>query len=133
MITIVTPEKQAGLAGKRPSQFSGQVNAYVVMPSTDGVGVTNVTFTPGARTFWHRHETGQLLQVLSGRGLVQLEGEPVRVIHAGDTVWIPAGDRHWHGATPETTMTHTAISMGVTQWEGEVSEADYTSPAARQG
>jgi quercetin dioxygenase-like cupin family protein len=132
MSTIISPERQAGLAGKRASQFSGTVHAYVVMPSTDGVSITNVTFSPGARTFWHRHEVGQILQVLSGRGLLQSEGGTVRVIHAGDTVWIPAGERHWHGATPETAMTHTAISLGVTSWDGEVAEADYTAPASRQ-
>ena len=133
MITIIPPEKQAGLAGKRASQFSGQVNAYVTMPSTNGVSITNVTFSPGARTFWHTHETGQILQVISGRGLIQLEGEPARVIHAGDTVWIPAGERHWHGASPDTTMTHTAISLGVTSWQGEVTDSDYNGPASRQG
>lgn len=132
MSTIISPERQAGLAGKRASQFSGVVNAYVIMPSTDGVSITSVTFSPGARTHWHRHEVGQILQVVSGRGLFQSEGGKVRVIHAGDTVWIPAGERHWHGASPETTMTHTAISLGVTSWEGEVAETDYTAPASRQ-
>lgn len=131
MITIIPPEKQAGLAGKRASNFSGQVNAYVTMPSTNGVSITNVTFNPGARTYWHRHETGQILQVISGRGLIQLENEPIHAIHAGDTIWIPAGDRHWHGASPDTTMTHTAISLGVTSWEEEVTSAEYKAPAGR--
>jgi quercetin dioxygenase-like cupin family protein len=129
MIKIIHPDQQAG-AQKAGASFSGTVLPYVIMPSTDGVSLNNVTFTPGARTFWHRHENGQILQVLSGRGLIQLEGEPVRVIRAGDVVWIPAGDRHWHGAAPDSPMTHTAISLGVTSWEGEVSNADYTKPPA---
>jgi len=129
VIKIIHPEQQAG-AQKAGSTFSGTVLPYVVMPSTDGVSLNNVTFTPGARTFWHRHERGQILQVLSGRGIVQLEGGPAQVIRAGDVVWIPPGDRHWHGAPPDSPMTHTAISLGVTSWENEVSEADYTKQPA---
>ena len=124
MITIIRPDDQKGPQKAGPS-FSGTVLPYVIMPSKDGVQLNNVTFTPGARTFWHRHERGQVLQVISGRGLVQLEGEASRVIRAGDVVWIPAGDRHWHGAAPDSPMTHTAISLGVTSWEDEVAESDY--------
>jgi quercetin dioxygenase-like cupin family protein len=129
MIKIVRPDQQAGAQKSGPS-FSGTVLPYVIMPSTDGVSLNNVTFTPGARTFWHRHERGQILQVLSGRGIIQLDGEPSRTIRAGDVIWIPPGDRHWHGAAPDSPMTHTAISMGVTSWEDAVSEADYTAPAS---
>jgi quercetin dioxygenase-like cupin family protein len=127
MIKIIHPDQQAGAQKAGPS-FSGTVLPYVVMPSTDGVSLNNVTFTPGARTFWHRHERGQILQVISGRGLIQLEGESSRVIRSGDVIWIPPGDRHWHGAAPDSPMTHTAISLGVTAWEDEVSQADYTAP-----
>ena len=126
MIRIITPATYAGPGKKASSQFTGEVLPYITMPSTDGVSINNVTFTPGARTYWHRHERGQILQVVSGRGLIQLEGEASHFIRAGDVVWIPPGDRHWHGAAPDSPMTHTAISLGVTSWEDEVEEATYT-------
>jgi quercetin dioxygenase-like cupin family protein len=124
MIKVIRPDAYAGPA-KTPPHFSGTVLPYVTMPSTDGVQINNVTFTPGARTFWHRHERGQILQVISGRGFVQLEGEAAQVIRAGDVVWIPPGDRHWHGAAADSPMTHTAISLGVTAWEDEVPQGEY--------
>ena len=126
---IIPPERQAGTAGKPGSQFTGTAYPYLTMPATDGVTINTVAFTPGARTFWHQHERGQILQVLAGRGLIQSEGEPVSVIRAGDTIWIPAGETHWHGAAPDSFMTHTAISLGVTQWADAVSDTDYTAPA----
>jgi quercetin dioxygenase-like cupin family protein len=128
---IVTPAaRQAGTAGKRGSQFSGDAFPYLVMASTDGVTINTVDFTPGARTFWHRHGSGQILQVLAGRGLIQSEGEPVRQIVAGDTVWVPPGERHWHGAAPDAFMVHVAISLGATEWEEAVTEPQYTAPTA---
>jgi len=124
---IVSPEDQAGIAGKRGSQFTGIAYPYLTMPTTDGVTINTVNFTPGARTHWHYHEQGQILQVLAGRGLIQSKGEPVRVIRAGDTVWAPPGETHWHGAAPDSFMTHTAISLGVTQWADAVSDAEYNT------
>jgi quercetin dioxygenase-like cupin family protein len=122
---IVPPSRASGTAGKPGSQFTGDVYPYVTMPSTDGVVINTVNFTPGARTYWHRHERGQILQVLAGRGLIQSEGEPVAVIRAGDTVWVPAGERHWHGAAPDSYLIHTAISLGTTDWSDPVSDEDY--------
>lgn len=116
---IVTPEQQPGTAGKRGSLFTGEVHSYLTL-SSDGTTVNTVSFTPGARTHWHRHENGQLLQVIAGRGLVQSEGGPVEVMRTGDTVWVPAGERHWHGAAADSSMTHIAISLGRTDWEGPV-------------
>jgi quercetin dioxygenase-like cupin family protein/alkylhydroperoxidase/carboxymuconolactone decarboxylase family protein YurZ len=69
-----------------------------------------VNFEAGARTAWHTHPAGQTLVITSGRGLVQSEGEAVQVIEPGDVVWIPAGERHWHGAEPDGAMSHVAIS-----------------------
>ena len=63
----------------------------------------------GARTHWHTHPLGQTLHVLSGSGRFQTWGEPVREIRAGDTVWIPPGEKHWHGAGPQTAMVHIAM------------------------
>lgn len=125
---IIAPNRQAGTAGKPGSQFTGQVYPYVTMAATDGVTINTVDFTPGAHTHWHHHEQGQILQVLAGRGLIQSAGGPVRVLHAGDTVWVPPGERHWHGAAPDSFMAHTAISLGVTVWADEVSPLDYAAP-----
>jgi quercetin dioxygenase-like cupin family protein len=122
---IVSPDDQAGTAGKVGSQFTGTVFPYLTMAATDGVTINTVNFTPGARTYWHSHEKGQILQVLAGRGLIQSAGTPVREIRAGDTVWVPPGETHWHGAGPESYLVHTAISLGVTTWGDPVSDADY--------
>ncbi|MBO1902324.1 cupin domain-containing protein [Leucobacter weissii] len=122
---IIRPDDQAGASGKVGSQFTGEVHPYLALPSTDGVVINTVSFNPGARTHWHSHERGQILFVLSGRGLVQSEGGPVEVLRQGDTVWVPAGERHWHGAGPEATMTHTAVSLGVTSWDDPVTDAEY--------
>jgi quercetin dioxygenase-like cupin family protein len=124
---IIPPTKHAGTSGKSGSQFTGQVFPYMTMPSTDGVTINTVNFTPCARTFWHHHENGQILIVLAGRGLIQAEGGPVRVIRAGDTVWAPPGERHWHGGSPDSYMTHTAISLGVTSWAEEVTEEQFNA------
>ncbi len=72
-------------------------------------GGANVTFEPGARTAWHTHPLGQTLIVISGCGWAQCEGGPIEEIHPGDVIWFPPGVKHWHGATPTTAMTHTAI------------------------
>lgn len=68
-----------------------------------------VTFEPGARTAWHTHPLGQTLIVLSGAGRVQREGGPIEDIRPGDVVWFAPGEKHWHGAAPQTAMTHIAI------------------------
>jgi quercetin dioxygenase-like cupin family protein len=68
-----------------------------------------VTFEPGARTAWHTHPLGQVLIVTAGSGLVQRAGGPVEEIHPGDVVWFEPDEKHWHGASPTTAMTHIAI------------------------
>ena len=95
-----------------------------------------VTFTPGARTAWHTHPMGQALHVLTGVGRVQLAGKPAQIITAGDSVWIEAGERHWHGADAGHTMVHLAIQEadqnGVNVvWLEHVSEEDYSAPVER--
>ena len=88
-----------------------------------------VSFMPGARTNWHTHPLGQVLYVVSGTGRVQKEGEPIREIRAGDVVWIPPGEKHWHGAGPTTQMVHIGMAEpldGVSAvWMEPVSDADY--------
>lgn len=90
-----------------------------------------VTFEPGARTAWHTHPAGQTLIVTFGRGRVQREGGPVEEIRQGDVVWFPAGEKHWHGAAPETAMSHIAIQESIdgsaVTWMEKVTDADYGS------
>jgi quercetin dioxygenase-like cupin family protein len=90
-----------------------------------------VTFEPGARTAWHTHPLGQTLIVTAGCGRVQTWGGPLREIRPGDVVWIPAGEKHWHGAAPTTAMTHIAIQEAVdgsaVTWLEHVSDIQYGS------
>lgn len=125
---IIPPKDQAGTSGKPGSQFTGDVFPYVTMPATDGVTVNTVNFTPCARTYWHHHERGQVLVVVAGRGLIQAEGGPVRVLRAGDTVWAPPGERHWHGGSADSYLTHVAISLGVTSWAEAVTDEEFFAP-----
>lgn len=124
--------------GSRPTRrgpadyFTGTVwmDPIVNAPAPARVAAARVAFEPGARTAWHTHPLGQTLYVVSGVGRVQKQGEPVREIRAGDTVWIPPGEKHWHGAAPDHAMTHIAIQEAVNgsavEWLEQVSEADYT-------
>jgi quercetin dioxygenase-like cupin family protein len=73
------------------------------------VGCASVTFEPGARTAWHSHPLGQTLIVTAGCGLAQRWGGPIEQIRPGDVIWFPPGEKHWHGATATTAMTHIAI------------------------
>jgi quercetin dioxygenase-like cupin family protein len=92
------------------------------------VGAT-VTFEPGARTVWHTHPLGQTLIVTAGVGWIQQWRGSVEEIRKGDVVWIPAGTKHWHGATPTTSMTHTAITEeldgNAVTWMEKVSDEEY--------
>lgn len=90
-----------------------------------------VTFEPGARTAWHSHPIGQILIVTSGCGQIQLWGQPIQEIHPGDVVWIGPGEKHWHGATSTTAMTHISIVEQdpgqAPNWQEKVSEEQYIS------
>ena len=89
----------------------------------------SVTFEPGARTAWHSHPLGQTLIVTAGCGRVRREGGPVEEIRPGDTVWIPPGEKHWHGASPATSMTHIAVQEeldgSAADWFEHVSDEQY--------
>jgi quercetin dioxygenase-like cupin family protein len=91
----------------------------------------SVTFEPGARTAWHSHPLGQTLIVTAGCGLVQHEGGPVEEIRPGDIVWFPPNEKHWHGASPTTSMTHIAIQeeldVKTVDWMEKVSDEQYGS------
>ncbi|MGA2635210.1 MAG: cupin domain-containing protein [Terracidiphilus sp.] len=91
-----------------------------------------VSFEPGARTAWHTHPVGQTLHILTGSGLVQLEGQKVQEIHPGDTVVIAPNERHWHGASASNTMVHLAIQemddQGVNVvWMEKVTDEEYSA------
>lgn len=89
----------------------------------------SVTFEPGARTAWHTHPLGQTLIVTSGLGWAQRSGGPIEEIRPGDVIWFAPGEKHWHGASPTTAMTHIAIQEAlegqVVQWMGKVSDQQY--------
>ena len=119
-------------SGKGPAEwFTGSVR---IDPLFQGeaparVAGASVTFEPGARTAWHTHPLGQTLIVVSGMGWAQREGGPVEEIRPGDVVWFSPEERHWHGATATTGVTHIAIQEGldgkVVEWMEQVSEGEY--------
>ena len=124
-------------SGKGPAEwFTGAVRIDPLhnAPAPARVGCAAVTFEPGARTAWHSHPLGQTLVVIAGCGRTQRWGGPVEEIKPGDVVWIPPGEKHWHGAAPATGMTHIAIQEsldgGAAQWMEHVSDEQYLGQAA---
>jgi quercetin dioxygenase-like cupin family protein len=124
-------------SGSRPSArgpaewFTGAVRIdplFGVTAPARAAG-NSVTFEPGARTAWHTHPLGQTLIVTSGAGLAQREGGPIEAIDPGDVVWFAPGEKHWHGATPTTAMTHIAIQESLdgkaVDWLEQVSDEQY--------
>ena len=119
-------------SGKGPSDwFTGAVRIdplFPVCPPARAAGHA-VTFEPGARTAWHTHPLGQILVVVSGRGRAQREGGPIEEIRPGDVISFAPGEKHWHGASPTTAMTHIAIQESLdgkaVDWLEKVSDADY--------
>jgi quercetin dioxygenase-like cupin family protein len=89
----------------------------------------SVTFEPGARTAWHTHPLGQTLIVTAGCGLAQSQGGPIEQIRPGDVIWFPPGEKHWHGATTTTAMTHLAVQEQLNgqavEWMEKVSDEQY--------
>src|SRR3954463_10208469 len=119
-------------SGKGPADwFTGTVRVDPLFQTSDParVGGASVTFEPGARTAWHTHPLGQTLIVTAGSGRVQREGGPIEHIHPGDVVWFPPGEKHWHGASATTAMTHIAIQElldgKVVDWLEKVSDEQY--------
>ncbi|HUC19665.1 MAG TPA: cupin domain-containing protein [Acetobacteraceae bacterium] len=115
--------------------FTGTVwvETIIEAPAPARIRAARVTFEPGGRTFWHTHPLGQTLYVLSGVGLVQSWGKTAQVIRPGDVVWIPPGEKHWHGASPDKAMTHIALQEsrdGATvEWLEAVSDPQYAEAA----
>ena len=119
-------------SGKGPADsFTGtvRVDPLFSAPTPARVAGAAVTFEPGARTAWHTHPLGQTLIVTAGFGLAQRDGGPIEEIRPGDVVWFPPNERHWHGASPTTAMTHIAIQEAldgkVVDWMEQVTDDQY--------
>jgi quercetin dioxygenase-like cupin family protein len=123
--------------GSRPSAkgpadwFTGAVRIDPLFDANEArrAAAASVTFEPGARTAWHTHPLGQTLIVTAGCGWVQREGGPIETIHPGDVVWFEPNEKHWHGATAATGMTHIAIQENlngkVVDWMEQVTDEQY--------
>jgi quercetin dioxygenase-like cupin family protein len=126
--------KKSGLqpSGKGPAEyFTGavRVDSLFNAPAPARVVGASVTFEPGARTAWHSHPLGQNLFVTAGCGWAQRWGGPVEEIRPGDVIWFSPGEKHWHGATPTTGMTHIAIQEHLdgktADWMEQVTDEQY--------
>jgi quercetin dioxygenase-like cupin family protein len=126
-------------SGKGPTEyFTGTVRIDPLFEAPEparAFGVS-VTFEPCARTAWHTHPLGQTLIVTAGCGLVQSWGGPIRKIRPGDVVWCPPGEKHWHGGTPNTAMTHIAIveklNGKAVDWMEKVSDEQYQAGSSAE-
>jgi quercetin dioxygenase-like cupin family protein len=113
--------------------FTGtvRIDPLFSAPEPARVAGASVTFEPGARTAWHTHPLGQTLVIVAGCGWVQREGGSVEEVRPGDVVWFPPGEKHWHGATETTAMTHIAIQEQLegkaVDWLEHVTDAQYSS------
>ena len=114
--------------------FTGTVRIDPLFQAPDPALVqgASVTFEPGARTAWHTHPLGQTLIVTAGSGYAQRWDGPIEPIHPGDVVWFAPNEKHWHGATPTTALTHIAIqerlNNKVVDWREHVTDEQYTNP-----
>jgi len=111
--------------------FTGtvRIDPMFAAPAPARVVGASVTFEPGARTAWHTHPLGQTLVVTFGSGRAQRWGGPIEEIRAGDVVWFPPGEKHWHGAAPSTAMMHIAIQESLdgktVEWMEHVNDDQY--------
>jgi quercetin dioxygenase-like cupin family protein len=127
-------------SGKGPAEwFTGtvRIDSLFQAPNPARAGGASVTFEPGARTAWHTHPLGQTLIVTAGCGWVQRWGGPIEEVHPGDVVQFAPGEKHWHGATATTAMTHIAIQEYLdgkaVEWLEHVSDEQYQGDAAAEG
>ncbi len=133
--TITRSQDQTSTAGS-PDTFTGEVRVDTLFPASEAAPYSGayVTFQPGARSAWHTHAAGQRLVVTEGVGRTQQWGGPIEEIRAGDVVWCPPGVKHWHGAAPDSVMTHMALTsvrdgQSVT-WLEHVSDQQYNGHVA---
>jgi len=128
---IIKNGTQASIQGPADT-FTGTVRIdplFLQAKEPSRVTGASVTFEPGARTAWHAHPLGQTLIVTAGFGLAQKEGGPIEEIRPGDVVWFPPNEKHWHGASPTTAMSHIAIQEEfdgkAADWMEKVSDEQY--------
>ena len=126
------------LAGSRPTRrapaeyFTGTVlqDPIIATSAPSRLVANSVSFQAGARTAWHTHPLGQTLYVIAGLGRIQAKGGPIRELRPGDVVWIPAGEKHWHGASPTNGMTHLAMQEALdgnaVTWMEKVTDEEYS-------
>jgi quercetin dioxygenase-like cupin family protein len=131
------PTIEIARSGSQPSRqgpaenFTGSVRVDPLFAANGPSRASGayVTFEAGARSAWHTHPLGQTLYVISGVGRVQTKGGPVREIRPGDVVWIPPGEKHWHGASPANGMTHVPMQESLdgnyVTWMEHVTDAEY--------
>jgi len=119
-------------SGKGPSDwFTGtvRIDPLFQAPEPARAAGAAVTFEPGARTAWHIHPLGQTLIVTAGAGLAQRKGGSIEAIRPGDVVWFAPDEKHWHGASPTTAMTHIAIQEALNgkavEWMEKVTDEEY--------
>ena len=134
-MVVTRSESRAARPGP-PENFTGSARIEMLFEALDPSHASggSVTFEAGARTAWHTHPRGQILIVTAGTGRVQRWGDPIEEIRAGDVVRIPAGQKHWHGASPASSMTHIAITEHrdgtAVQWMEKVSDEQYNASLA---
>jgi quercetin dioxygenase-like cupin family protein len=126
-------------AGSRPTRvappeyFTGNVmqDPIIATAAPARLVANSVSFQAGARTAWHTHPLGQTLYVIAGLGRIQTKGGPIREIRPGDVVWIPPGEKHWHGASPTNGMTHLAMQEALdgnaVTWMEKVTDEEYSA------
>ena len=126
-------------AGSRPTRvappeyFTGNVmqDPIIVTAAPARLVANSVSFQAGARTAWHTHPLGQTLYVIAGLGRIQAKGGPIREIRPGDVIWIPPGEKHWHGASPTNGMTHLAMQEALdgdaVTWMEKVTDEEYSA------
>lgn len=131
----ITPAGDAPATSGPQDWFTGHVRItpLVTAPEPARLRGVSVSFEAGARTAWHTHPLGQTLIVTAGMGLAQTEGGPVRVLRPGDVVWFAPEEKHWHGAAPQSDMTHIALQEeldgSAVTWMEHVSDAQYADRA----
>ncbi|OAP57917.1 hypothetical protein AYL99_08655 [Fonsecaea erecta] len=122
--TIIRRSTDQGSASTKGTKtFTGDVWVDPIYNTPD-IKINNVFFSPGARSFWHTHERGQLLRVVAGSGWICDRGSEPRRLMAGDVVWAAPGTTHWHGGDDGSYMCHLAVSHGSTRWHEEVAAED---------
>jgi len=123
-------------SGKGPADwFTGtvRIDPLYALDAPSAMAGNTVTFEPGARTAWHTHPLGQTLIITAGRGLVQIWDGAIETVLPGDVIRFAPGEKHWHGAGPDTAMSHIAIQEALdgkaVEWMEHVSDAQYRAPA----